>query len=441
MTRFSILLFCSIASAVPFTLLTRQAVPDDEVCKLEVYKASSWSKSGGEARLKQWIKDHGEEQWLSKMELEITGSNSNVDCSHIQSKNCNGPKQECLQTKEPSWYYVQQMASQVNSHLDMLHENLQSFVVQRTMEMDNILEDFEIKESDIGKILGIANGAAGIGSVIAGATGNAPAAAGLATLAGLLQIGGSVIEEPDQADLKTAMSDYLNSIFVKTEENVARLLLRLFGEDTEDKILDDTLKSMSDLGFSTGSSNEKSAIIRFLSSGASLEKLSSKPVQEALQRVFDLMRQGMIGALLAESKVYVLSNTKRKESDCKHEGMRYVDGACNELFQFDPRDQQSYRVPKEWYARLKDNYGFDRTQMYRNVIRCNNKPPGPKDSGLYPPCFFGLPVLRTDTVTNSAKDEWCSATNKKELPDWLNSDKGNWHPCAKMDEWIVPGGM
>jgi hypothetical protein len=60
MTLLSILLFGSIATAAPFSLLARQAVPDNEVCKLDPYSASSWSKSGADVTMKDWFNDHGE---------------------------------------------------------------------------------------------------------------------------------------------------------------------------------------------------------------------------------------------------------------------------------------------------------------------------------------------------------------------------------------------
>lgn len=128
--------------------------------------------------------------------------------------------------------------------------------------------------------------------------------------------------------------------------------------------------------------------------------------------------------------------------------------SCNELYQYSTSDQKFYRIPKEWFGFLKDHYGFDPTEFYKNIIWCNNGPPDcvrqnqglnpacmPNgllaDSEKYPSCMFGLVIMKTSRIRRTV-DEYCYTDNEKDLPEWLQ-EKAKWHLCYKMDGWSASG--
>lgn len=58
------------------------------------------------------------------------------------------------------------------------------------------------------------------------------------------------------------MEDYLGNLFTKANENIERLLQRIFGQNLNDDILDKTLEQMKFSGFNPDPDFDHSAITR-----------------------------------------------------------------------------------------------------------------------------------------------------------------------------------
>lgn len=98
----SALIASSIARAAPVTFDPRQQNDPNapEICRLDPYKKESWQQGGGNIELAAWFQNAptGEADWLREMDKNTTddgSGNSNLDCSNINSNNCNGPTLQC----------------------------------------------------------------------------------------------------------------------------------------------------------------------------------------------------------------------------------------------------------------------------------------------------------------------------------------------------------
>lgn len=118
------------------------------------------------------------------------------------------------------------------------------------------------------------------------------------------------IEVPDYAALKPKVSARLRSFFTETEKMLQDTLLAIFGDDTlsaedSEKLLRSMIEKMGPIGVPNLDKDAKHPVSELLKGGEWILPAQKSPIDEAMQKAFATIQQGLIGNLLAASQVYV----------------------------------------------------------------------------------------------------------------------------------------
>lgn len=218
----------------------------------------------------------------------------------------------------------------------------------------------------------------------------------------------------DVGGLTRAVESTLSNMFNSTNNNLKNMNSLLFGGTSE-------IQDLSSLtnGFVTATGqqvdpNLHQDISKVFSTGAFLTDQSNAQdnIVAGLTAGMNLVKQQLVGAVLAAQSIVVWQNTKGSEASCNTiTGARWLDNTCFTLQQLHivngPGD--STPVAKEVMLKFDDpsaGYNINVEAFYRNVQACNNNNGAPSGAitfdGDFPPCAFGLPfVSAPDRVCNT----------------------------------------
>lgn len=405
-------------------------------CGLDPDSAKSWSESGAEKYLEDWLKTNGEGNWLKELARNHSGGRTvAINCATAETNTC-GVTPEPADCDNYEYYFVRLMASRINSAFSHLHERLQSNVIEKALDVSGIAETFkppEPKESKLEKNLNnIALGPSILSTLVGFAPGGG-AASGMLSLFGTAittaasNLDEKKIEIPSFGEVTSKMDARLKDFFVSTEKELQKSLAAIFGESKErpedaKKTLSSMIEKMGNAGVEDVNKDSDNPIHEILKGGEWLVPVEDSKIAEAMSKAFSTVQHGLIGNLLNSYQVYVeeeLPEAKHKPSGCAQLGTLLEQDRC---FVIKRRDDSKSKgeILEEKYLKAFADYGLDIHTLIRNVVECNNDEADTKalrTDGAYPRCYFGMAFARKVHVSSPPLiwKELCCPSNTRAI--------------------------
>lgn len=394
---------CQLAAAVPMPQDDGNVgtSPAPDVCSLSSREPASWAASGGEDQVNRFIADKGENHWLLELDKtqENKGGSAAISCGSIGATGCATPQAACNTYTTKSYFFVMTMVARVNEVFSVAHRKLTSATITDILAIGKIIDDFKIPgDPAAGNPAAFRTTASALSmadKVVKQFKVLGPLADVLGFIGGAFGIAAAQneVKVTDYAALQRDMEDWLSKLFSSSEDIMERALATLMGEGKDgDKILDDLLEQMKNMGLTSFGSEYESPVSKVLAGGKFMPPATESDINKAFDEGFKSMRHGMIGNYLAGLRGFVQKDETTKQGDCKAEQGKYWDGsACHSLLVKNVLDKIE-PFSDDTIKKFKD-YDLNFETFMKNVIDCNN---GKVDEnnfnieGDYPKCYFGL---------------------------------------------------
>ncbi|CAJ2513287.1 Uu.00g014060.m01.CDS01 [Anthostomella pinea] len=366
-----------------------------------------WDDSGlGTGKfLEDWIKEHGEEDWINKIDEDLyaTGESS-FWCNSLGGANCPDPD-DCtkyLDKKVPQLYWILKAGKTHYELANHINDYLQTQTISDTLAIPDIQDKFNNNKNDKSNIFSIISAALVTASAAAGPV---PELSALLTL-GIGSVGFGNAFAPDELDYTKEISDQLGESFTAAVEGLSvNLNLAMTGRDTKSQ------KTTADLPNMSGPWSTN--IAKYFDGGKFLVANIEAVAAPMLDNLSKFLKQGAVNAILLPQEYFVYIDTSYADSEsCAEDGGTrfWVDGAgCGDFWKLDggePNVMGKGKKDEEVNNMMDIKYGgFDIAIMYGNAIQCARDHPDGKGAidpdvnklptdGKPAPCFYNYPVFK-----------------------------------------------
>ena len=277
----------------------------------------------------------------------------------------------------------------MNGVFTKLHEDLQDATIQTTLNIQQVIDDFDGDPAV--NPFAIAAGAFGIGAGLTGPIAPLTAVAGV--FAGAFGIAAQFYQP---ADATATFSVQLGDYFAKSQSAVEDTLTNAFGKGNAS-----ALPSQTEPGLYT------SEVARFMADGKFLIESVEDVYGDAAEESYKRLRQAMAIQVLKSKSIVILIDMSITQDVCTQATQIWLADNCWGLY-YTPQNalfgesEDLGTIPTSISDHFPD-YGIDYTELYQNAFDCMKAHPdgsGAVDPGdiLYdgtlPLCFFNIPVLR-----------------------------------------------
>lgn len=344
-------------------------------------------------------------------------------------------------------FFLRVAATNAHDFFTAAHETLQNVVISESLGIDQILDDFVPSSSDssgnfISDLLKTIAGGFSIADKVSKQPEVNPLSSRgrqsdffgfvggvLSLTAGSLVLSGNNQNQVSLTDLKVQMENQMATIFTTSNDNIAKLNSKLFGGG-DDIDLGQIISLVSTIA---GASPDPTLnpITQIFSTGAFLDPVDQGEIKTAISAGFQLIKQQLVGHVLAAQNYFVFVDTSRTLDDCnKITGSRFINNQCFTIEQrtVNSNECQADSQPIDASIVLKFDdpsagYNIDLPTFYQNVQACQNGQlaESVELSGEFPSCAFGLPYVE-------AAGTVCSAQNGG-IPDSLQINASG---CTKV---------
>jgi hypothetical protein len=295
----AILVITAIATPAPQNSITNQGIAQNQVGQIcaETLKsdgsnrAQVWDNSGASFFLEQFIKKHGDSNWVNVLDKQTTNGGkqglSNLDCTDLTGGNCAFPSLQCRFFTPPAVFFIRQAVATAYAVLQSMKSNLLSSAFVESLDVDKIASDFGL--APLSGDAGILGALSGGFSAAASAAAAEPVVEGvLGFISGVLGIVSSLSNPPNGPPSPApALKDQLAQIFNVENAALAQTATAAFGGSRA--------IALPGVGNGVGPNNEVSIPGKFLAGGRFLIPVTGQgSIESFLKPSFDASAQILV---------------------------------------------------------------------------------------------------------------------------------------------------
>lgn len=137
-------------SYCPSNVCKQTGIDADHTCSFPADEAASWSETGANLLVDNWISGSGNDDWLRKMDVayNLGSGQSSLNCDDISTNSCPSPDSTCAKWPNPAFWYVRALSANVNSYFKYAHEALQDASIRNLAMVDQMIIDFKMSIPD-----------------------------------------------------------------------------------------------------------------------------------------------------------------------------------------------------------------------------------------------------------------------------------------------------